>query len=263
MLSGGAGSGEEIILYTIKAKEMKKIISSDPWVREEMRTRPVMEYLKKWLLAFEKELIKYQERNPKDCPWWYGERTTLGFFLNAILQEEKQKINFLQEFDSIRKKEKTRGRGDLLLWNQEICLLFESKKYYTIYKMDGSYYDKKEGENEFWFVRDVLEQAGTYDINAYNKTLGIGLDQTFKIALCFDSLLYPKLNTKEKNDSFEDIYLQWKNDSLEKEEDIDFYKFYHYSRDYEFDCMVEKKGNIERSYLGMALYGKIENYKSS
>ena len=240
---------------------MKKILSSEPWIgiKEHDEKQKVMDYLQRWFVAFEKELIKYQGRNPKDCPWWYGERTTLGLFLNAILQEENQEMNFLQEFDSARNNEETRGRGDLLLWNEDICLLFESKKYYTLYKTDGTYYYKKEGKNEFWFVEDVvMKQARKYDMSEYQECLGLESEDIniYLIALCFDTLLYPK----KKGGKFENVFDQWKNFKWNINQELDFYKFYHYSQDYDFDNMVEENGNNKRSYLGMAVYGKMEKF---
>jgi len=243
---------------------MKRILSSDPWFREDEDKKDVIKRLSRWFIAFEEEIKKYQKRNPKDCPWWYGERTTLGLFLNAILQAENQNINFLQEFDSLKNDSTTRGRGDLLLWDEDICFLFEAKKRYSKYNADSNRYlhQPKDEKDEFKFVEEeILAQAKKYEIKELKGYLGLNMDQTYHLAICFDALLYP--NPKRREDLFEKIFDDWKSSKWDNVRELDFYQFYHYSQDYDFDDIHEGEGKNSRSYLGMAVYGRIESYNDN
>jgi len=239
---------------------MRKIDNSILFFPEGEKKHLGNQYLKRWLYAFKDELIKYQERNLDDCPWWYGERTTLGWLLNAILQAENQQISFLQEFDSAKKKTKTKGRGDLLILDKKNSFLFEAKKYYSVYNTKGRYYNQpKDEEDEYKFVQKVIDQAKLYEIKELHDILKFQYKQNFVLALCFDTLLFP--DPPKGNIEFDNVFQKWVKPKEEALKGIDFYMFYYYSPVSKFNDIIEEpKGQgIRRSYLGMAVYGKIEN----
>jgi hypothetical protein len=228
---------------------MTRIVSSNPLP---IKMIEETKYLNGWLDALEIEFNKYQEMNPKDCPWWYGERATLGFFLNAIIHKENDNFSILQEFDSVKKNHKLRGTGDLLVWNKNICYLFEAKKFYSKYNSNGEYTPTGK-ENDLGFIKKIIDQAQQYRFNAYLQITKP--KRWYTVAICFDTMI---INAKSSGEINKCLLERWNEcDWEDYRKNLHFYRFYSYSDN--SNPVVWKNDNY--LYLGMAVYGIIEEMK--